>query len=75
MPFGATPSRWCVCHFTTSAECAKTNYTIWAANFAGVQSCQSGRCLGIGGIDPSVTTEAYARRQGVQQEIGCHHLN
>jgi hypothetical protein len=36
MPFGATPSRWCVCHFTTSAECAKTNYTIWAGEFAAV---------------------------------------
>ena len=34
MPFGATPSRWCVCHFTTSAECAKTHYTIRPATFA-----------------------------------------
>ncbi len=34
MPFGATPSRWCVCHFTTSAECAKTNYTIRGPHFA-----------------------------------------
>ncbi len=38
MPFGATPSRWCVCHFTTSAECANSNYTIASACFAGVRT-------------------------------------
>ena len=42
MPFGATPSRWCVCHFTTSAECALSNYTIWAAGFAAVEGAAWG---------------------------------
>ena len=64
MPFGATPSRWCVCHFTTSAECAKTNYTIWAADFAPGGGCAQGASPATDSIDPSVTAETYAGGRG-----------